>query len=176
MAISKEKKKDIIGEYEEWLGNSKALIITEYTGLTTTDLDRVRRQVRDAGGEFHIVKNTLSKIALESAGYTVQEGFFEGSTAIGFAFDDGPALAKVINDLAKSSDFMTIKGGYLGKDLMQAGQVSALADLPPLPVMRARLMGVIQAPAGQLARLIREPARQLAQVIKAHSEQEAAQA
>ena len=171
MAITKDKKKGIITEYEEWFSKSRAMIITQYTGLTTTDLDRVRRQVREAGGEFHIVKNTLSKIALETAGYPVQKEFFTGSTAVGFAFEDGPALAKVINDLAKTSEFLQIKGGYLGKDLMRADQISALADLPPLPVMRARLLGVIQAPASQLARVIQEPARQLAQVIKARSEQ-----
>ena len=172
MAITKERKNEMVAQYEEWAENSEAMILTEYIGLTTADLDTLRSQAREAGGEFHIVKNSLSKIALESKGYPLKDEFFLETTAIGFAFEDAPAMAKVINDLSKTSDFVKIKGGYLGQELMDAAQVKALAELPPLPVMRARLLGVISAPATQLARIVQEPARQLAQVVKAQAEQE----
>lgn len=174
MAISKERKNELVAQYEEWAGNSEAIILTEYLGLAMSDLDEVRKRSREAGGEFHIVKNTLTKIALESSGFPLQDDFFIGTTAVGFAFEDAPAMAKVIKDLTKSSETVRIKGGYLGKDLMDADQINALADLPPLPVMRARLLGVLSAPASQLARLVQEPGRQLAQVIKARAEQEGA--
>jgi large subunit ribosomal protein L10 len=176
MAITKERKNELVSQYEEWAENSEAIILTEYLGLSMSDLDKVRQQSREAGGEFHIVKNTLTKIALESSGFPLNEEFFVGTTAIGFAFEDAPAMAKVIKDLTKSSDSVKIKGGYLGKDFMDSAQVNALADLPPLPVMRALLLGVLHAPASQLARIIQEPGRKLAQVIKAKAEQESSPA
>jgi large subunit ribosomal protein L10 len=176
LAISKEKKNELVAQYQEWATSSRAFVVTEYTGLTTTNLDEIRRQAREAGGEFHIVKNTLTKLALDSSGYPLPEEFFVGSTAIGYAFEDAPAIAKVLNEFSKSTDFMKIKGGYLGKIYMTPEQVRSLAELPPLPVVRARLLGVLSTPASQLARIIAEPARQVAQVIKAHSDQEGAAA
>jgi large subunit ribosomal protein L10 len=137
------------------------------------EIDELRRRVREAGGEFHIVKNTLAKIAFEGAGYTYPAGFFEGSTAIGFAFQDAPGLVKIITDYARTSDSLKVKGGYLGRDPMSAEQVKSLAELPPLPVMRAQLMGTILAPASQLARVLAEPARQVAAVLKAYADKDA---
>lgn len=174
MAISKDRKKDIVAQYEEWANSSRALFITEYTGMTMKDLDELRRKVREAGGEFHIVKNTLSKLAFTNMGLPVREGFFEGSTAIGFAFEDAPAMAKAMTEFSRGTEFLQVKGGYLGKNPISAEDIKALADLPPLPVVRAQLMGTILAPANQLARILAEPARQLAAVLKAFSEKEAA--
>ena len=75
-------------------GNSKALILAEYNGLTMKDMDDLRSKAREAGGEFHVVKNTLGKLAFEEAGLPLPEDFLEGSTAIGFAFQDAPADGK----------------------------------------------------------------------------------
>jgi large subunit ribosomal protein L10 len=174
LAISKERKREVVTEYTDWAGRSSALILTEYRGLTMKDIDELRRRVREVGGEFHIVKNTLGKIAFEGAGYKLSEGFFEGSTAICFAFQDAPALAKIIVDYARTSESLKVKGGYLGRNPMSAEQVKSLAELPPLPVIRAQLMGTILAPASQLARVLAEPARQVAAVFKAYADKNAA--
>jgi large subunit ribosomal protein L10 len=104
----------------------------------------------------------------------IPENYFGGSTAIGFAFDDAPALAKTLTEYARTSDFLKIKGGCLGIKVMSPEDVKSLADLPPLPVLRARLLGAIQAPAAQLARTLAEPARQIAAVLKAYADREAA--
>jgi len=173
LAISKERKREVVTEYTDWAGRSSALILTEYRGLAMKDIDELRRRVREVGGEFHIVKNTLGKIAFEGAGYTLPEGFFEGSTAISFAFKDAPGLAKVIVDYARSSESFKVKGGYLGRNPMSAEQVKSLAELPPLPVVRSQLMGTILAPASQLARVLAEPARQVATVFKAYADKNA---
>lgn len=175
MAITKEGKVEILDQYNDWLEKSGAVFLTEYTGLNMKEIDELRANIREAGGEFHVIKNTLGKMAFEKAGYSDND-FFVGSTAIGFAFEDAPGVAKVLSDFAKESDFVKIKGGYLGTDLMDAGQVKALAALPPLPVLRAQLLGVLQAPASKLVRTLAEPGRSLAAVIKARSEQEAAAA
>jgi large subunit ribosomal protein L10 len=136
-------------------------------------MDELRQKIRETGGEFHIVKNTLTRIAFEEAGLPLEEDYFKGTSAIGFAFEDAPAVAKALSDFAKSSDFVKIKGGYLGNDTMTPAQITALADLPPLPVMRATLLGTLMAPASNLVRILAEPGRRLAQVMKAYSDQEA---
>ena len=101
------------------------------------------------------------------------EGFFEGSTAIGFAFTDAPALAKAVTEFARTSEFFKVKGGYLHSRPMTPEQVKALAELPPLPVVRAQLLGALNAPASQLVRILSEPGRGLAAVIKSFAEKEA---
>jgi large subunit ribosomal protein L10 len=174
LAISKEKKQEIVNQYGEWLQKSRALVIAEYLGMTVKDMDDLRARIREAGGEFHVVKNTLMKRVLEDGGLELKEADFLGTSAVGFAFEDAPALAKAMTDFAKASAFLKIKAGYLDRRLMNAEEVVALANLPPLPVMRATLLSTILAPASQLVRTLAEPGRQIAAVLKAFSEAEAA--
>lgn len=172
MAITKARKGELVDVYQEWLGKSKAVILTEYLGLTMKDMDALRSKVREAGGEFHVIKNTLGRLAFKEAGYQVPDEFFTGSTAAGFAFEDAPAVAKVLMDFARTAEALKVKGGYMDSRPVSAEQVKALAELPPLPVMRAQLLGTLLAPASQLARLLAEPGRQVAAVLKAFSEKE----
>ena len=174
MAITKEQKKELVKQYGDWLERSESWVIAEYTGMTMKDMDTLRSSVREAGGEFHVVKNTLVKRAFKNAGIDFEEEHFLGSTAIGFAFEDPPALAKAINEFAKESKFLNIKVGYLDKQMMSVAEVKALATLPPPPVMRATLLSTIMAPASQLVRTLAEPGRQVAAVLKAFSEKDAA--
>ncbi|MBP1694088.1 MAG: large subunit ribosomal protein [Chloroflexi bacterium] len=176
MAISKQHKDELVAFYTEQLHRSQALIVTEYSGLNMKQMDELRGKVREAGGEFHIVKNTLGQVAFDSAGLPQPDKLMKGSTAIAFAFQDAPAMAKIISDYARTSDFVKVKGGYLGKNLMSAEDVKALAELPPLPVMRAQLLGILSAPASKLVRTLAEPARQVAAVLKAYAEKDAAPA
>jgi len=174
LAISKQQKREMVAQYSEWLERSGAFVLAEYTGMTMKDMDALRAKVREAGGEFHVVKNTLAKLALKEAEIDYDEKYFLSSTAIGFAFEDPPALAKAISDFEKETDALKIKVGYLDKQMMSAAEVKALADLPPLPVMRATLLSTILAPASQLVRTLAEPGRQVAAVMKAFSERDAA--
>ena len=173
MAKSKQEKEGMLTEYIGWLGKSQAVVLIEYTGLTMKDLDGIRAKAREAGGEFHVVKNTLAKLALEKAGYTVPADFAKKSTAIGFAFTDAPAFAKAITEATKGMEAVKIKGGFMGSELLKAAQVKSLASLPTLPVLRSQLLGVLQAPAAKLVRTLAEPGRSLASVIKAHADQAA---
>lgn len=176
MAISKERKQEILREYSDWIKRSKAVILTQYKGLPMKELDLIRSKMRELGGEFHVVKNTLGALAFKEAGLSIPEKLFEGSTAISFAFDDPPAVAKMMTDYIKGSEFMKIKGGYLDTQVLSEAQVKVLADLPPLPVLRAQLLGVLMAPASRLARTLSEPARQVAAVFKAYTERNSAPA
>ena len=176
MAITKERKNELIDHYSDWVSRSSALVLTQYVGLTMKDIDALRAKVRETGGEFHIIKNTLAKLAFEKAGYKVQKEQFEGSTAIVFAFSDAPAVVKTVTDFARTSEFLKVKGGFLDKNALTPAEVKALADLPPLPVVRAQLLGTLLAPASKLVRTLAEPGRMIAAVIKAHAEPEPAPA
>jgi large subunit ribosomal protein L10 len=176
LAITKERKNELIAQYVEWVKNSRALVLTQYVGLTMKDIDSLRAKVRENGGEFHIIKNTLAKLAFEQAGYSIQADQLEGSTAIVFAFTDAPATVKTVTEFTKNSDFLKIKGGFLDKQALSAEGVRALAELPPLPIVRAQLLGTLLAPASKLVRTLAEPGRMIAAVIQAHAEPEAAPA
>jgi large subunit ribosomal protein L10 len=170
LALSKERKNELVAQYEGWLKEGEAVVLTEYTGLDMPSIDKLRQQVRDAGGEFHVIKNTLARIAFDAAGRQVPDEYFAGSTAIAIAFDDPPGVTKVLVDFGKQAEAIKLKGGYLGAQHMTAEELTALAELPPLPVVRSQLLGVLMEPASRLARLLNEPGRQLAQVIKAYSD------
>lgn len=175
MAFSKEHKTKLIAQYTEWVKQSQGMVALSYNKMSMKEIDTLRSKVRDAGGELHVIKNTLMKLALEEMGVSKTD-VFEGVSLVGFAFHDAPALAKVINDSTAKSEVFAVKGGYLGNEMLNTSQVKALADLPPLPVMRATLLGTILAPATKLVRTIAEPARGLAAVIKAYADTGAAAA
>jgi large subunit ribosomal protein L10 len=170
LALSKERKEETLSEYSDWVKKSQAIILVEYTGAKMKDLDNIRAKVRESGGEFHIVKNTLVRRVFADNGMELPKDYLVKSTAISFAFSDPASTAKALTDATKGSEFVKVKGGFMTGKSLNAAQVKALSDLPPLPVVRAQLLGVLQAPAGKLVRTIAEPARGLAGVIKAFSE------
>jgi large subunit ribosomal protein L10 len=174
LAISKQRKEEVINQYAEWLDKSQAVILVEYTGITMKEFDNIRAKVRESGGEFHVLKNTLAKKAFESREISYPEGIFEKSTAAVFAFGDVAGAAKALSDVTKSIEFVKVKSGFMDKQALSVVQVKSLASMPPLPVVRAQLLGVIQAPAGKLVRTLAEPARQMAAVLKAYSDKNAA--
>ena len=169
MAFTKKQKGDMTAQYEKWLKESQAVFVLNYTKMNMKEIDAFRTKVRESGSEVHLVKNTLFERALEAQGYA-KASFFEGTSLVGFAFNDAPALAKSFADFIKGNETRKIKGGFLGKELITDSQIKALADLPSLPVMRAMLLGVISAPASKLVRTLVEPARSMAAVVKAYSE------
>lgn len=176
MAISRKRKQELVTQYVNWVDESQALFLTEYTGISMKQVDDLRAKVREVGGEFHIVKNTLGEVAFNSAGLELPQSFLQGSSAIVFAFRDAPETAKVLTEFARTTEFVKIKGGYLDRSPISAEEVKALAELPPLPVMRAQLLGIISAPASKLVRTLAEPARQVASVLKAYADQDSAPA
>lgn len=169
MAITRQKKELLTKQYAEWINNSQALILADFQGLKMNELDDLRKKARESGGEFHIIKNTLSKRAFAEQGVQVPEGALTGTTAIAFTEEDAAGLAKVITQYAAKSDFLKIKCGYLNKELLSVEEIKALGELPALPVLRATLLGTILAPASKLARTLAEPARQIAGVLYAYS-------
>jgi len=174
LAFTKAHKAEIKARYENWISQSQAVYVLSFNKMNQKTLDTLRGKIREAGGEIHVVKNTLFKRVLDSKHLTSPKSFMERSNIVAFAHTDPPALAKLLSEATRNSEIIQIKGGYLGAQQINPAQVKSLADLPPLPVVRAALLGMLQAPASQLARTLAEPARSLAGVFKAYSEREPA--
>jgi large subunit ribosomal protein L10 len=168
LAISKQRKSEILDTYSGWLQNSQAVFVIRYTRMNMKAVDALRAKVRDAGGSLHVVKNTMMQMALSKAGIHSKE--LESSLLFGFAPQDPPVLAKTLTEATKGSEQFELLGGFLGTEAISVAQMKALANLPPLPVMRAILLGTLQAPASKLVRTILEPTRQIASVVRAYSE------
>ncbi len=174
MAISKQQKEELVEQYKKWVAESDGLVLTHYHGLSVKAISDLRREIRETGGEFHIIKNTLAKLAFEESGREWKEGVFNGPTALGISYQNPSGLAKVIKDFSKEFGTIEIKSGYLAERLVTVEEIIALAELPSMEEIRAKLLRTIGAPASKLARVLAEPGRQLAAVLKSYSEKEPA--
>ncbi len=176
MAFTKEEKKALVEQYENLLKNSHAVFVMSYSKMSMANINAVRAAAREVGGEIHVVKNTLMKIALKNAGYATDTELFENSSIVAFALSDVPALAKILNKTIKEEGFFALKGGYLEKEFIEPKQITMLAELPTREEVRAQLLALINTPATQLVRTLKEPARSLAAVLKAYTEKQNASA
>ncbi len=150
MAITKERKGELITDYGELLKKSQAVIIATYGGMNMPQFNKVRSQVRGVQAEFHVTKNTLISRTLKDAGYSVPDDWLKGPTAISFCFGDPPAVAKVLGQLSTEIENLKIVGGVVGGQTVDVGGVKDLATLPSLEVLRALIIGTISAQASGL--------------------------
>ncbi len=174
MAISKQKKDELVAQYKDLIDRSDALILTEYTGMTVKDMEDLRVKVREVNGAFYVTKNTLLKLALEEAGATIPDELLNGQVATGFAFAEGPSLAKALVNYAKKQDHLTIRGGILQMETLSVKQIEALAELPSMDELRAQILGLLNAPARDIASVLASGMRQVVNVIDAYSKNEEA--
>ncbi|MFQ5614147.1 MAG: 50S ribosomal protein L10 [Anaerolineae bacterium] len=171
MPISRAKKEELVQEYVDHLQRSQAIIITDFRGLTVNELHALRSKIREAQGGYKVVKNTLAIRALREAGLPVDEELLTGPIAFGFCYDEVPGVAKALTDFAKDYEVFEIKGGLLGDQKLTPQSIKDLAALPPLDVIRAQLLGLLQAPASQLAGVVAGGVRQVVNVVNAYAEQ-----
>lgn len=172
MAISKARKDELVAQYGELVGQSSAIFMADYAGMSVKGLEELRQKVREADGAFHVTKKTLLKYVLEQADKPVPDELMEGQLAAGFAFAQVPTLAKALVDFAKKEDNLTLMGGIFGEDVLSYEQVKALADMPSLPELRAQLLGLISAPAQNLASVVASGVRQVINVVDAYAKSE----
>jgi len=164
------EKKFLTSEYVARLNASPFFIVLGYQGLKVTHLTELRKRLRLAGAEVHVVKNTVFRVAAKEAGVADLEGALTGQVAIVTGQKDISAAAKAVKNFAAEFDKLKLKFGYLNSQRLDEASIIALADLPSIDVLRAKLLGLFNAPATKLATLINTPATQLAQVIKAKAE------
>jgi large subunit ribosomal protein L10 len=150
LAITKKRKKELVSQYIDLIERSQAAILTDYRGLNVAEITALRSQIRDAQGAYHVTKNTLIRLALKQTGVSVPEEWLEGPTAIGFCFENVPAIAKAISGFADESDKLTIKGALLGDQAVGFEKVKALADLPSMEILQAHVLGALASPMSGL--------------------------
>ncbi len=171
MAISRKKKEQLVEKYVDQLKASEAVIISDYRGLTVSQLQELRGKIREAEGSFAVVKNTLARRALAEAELSVPDEMMFGPVGIGFCGNNIPGVAKAFADFAKDHEELGIKGGLMDKKVLSEDDVKSLAKLPSLDVLQAQLLGLINAPASQLVGVVSGGVRQMVNVIHAYSEQ-----
>jgi len=167
MAGPRPEKVAVVEEVRERLDNSGAAILTEYRGLKVGDLATLRRQLRTAGAEYKIFKNTLVRLATAGTDRAALDPFLEGPTAIAFVRDDVGAVAKVLREFGRVHPELVVKGGLLGTKVVDAKGAGALADLPTREVLLSQLAGAIAAPMRQFASLLQAVPRGLAYGLSA---------
>ncbi len=151
------------------------VVVAHYTGLTVAELTELRRRMRKADAGLQVTKNRLARIAIKDTDHATLDGLFRGPTAIALSRDP-VAAAKVATDYAKENEKFVVLGGSLGGQLLDPNGVKALATLPSIEALRAKLLGLIVAPATRIAGILQAPGGQLARVIGAYAnkDQEAA--
>jgi large subunit ribosomal protein L10 len=165
--VARPEKVAAVAEIRERLTESDAAVLTEYRGLKVSELAELRGALRPAGTDFKIFKNTLARRAAEEAGLSELVPMLEGPTAIAFVKGDAVIAAKALRDFGKTNAALVVKGGLLGTDILDAGQVTALADVAPREVLLARLAGGFQAPMVKAAGLFSAFTRNMAYGVKA---------
>ena len=168
MAISKERKAELVEQYLEQLKDSQGIILADYRGLTMSNMEAIRKTMRSSGGKFQVVKNRLMALALQQAELSLPEEWLVGPTAVAFVHDELPPIAKALTDAAKDLETLQIKGGLAGTSVIAAEQVQTIANLPPREVMLAQVLGTINAPASQMAGVIASGIRQVLNVLQAY--------
>lgn len=168
MAISKQRKTELVAQYVEQLKQSQGFILTDYRGISVGDMNDLRRAMRPVGGKFQVVKNRLMLLALKEVEISLPEEWLIGPTAIGWCHDEVPPMAKALRDAAKDLETLHIKGGVMGALVIAVEQVRTIADLPPREVLLAQVLGTINAPASQAAGVIASGIRQVLNVLQAY--------
>jgi large subunit ribosomal protein L10 len=171
--MDRSQKADAVAELNRTFSEVGVVVVTRNLGMTVAQSTNLRNKMRDAGASYKVSKNRLAKIALEGTSYAGIADLLTGPTALATSTDP-VAAAKVAVDFAKTNDKLEIVGGAMGSTVLDAEGIKALASMPSLDELRAKLVGLIQAPAQKLASITQAPAGQLARVFKAYSEKEAA--
>jgi large subunit ribosomal protein L10 len=141
-------------------------IVTEYRGLSVAQMTRLRREIRNASGEYQVIKNTLVRWALQDTAYDALNRLLDGPNGWVFAYDDPVMLSKALVKFADDNDKLAIKGGIFEGQFMEPAKVKVLAQMPSKPELQAKLLALIQAPATQLVRLVQEPGAQMVRLLE----------
>jgi large subunit ribosomal protein L10 len=172
--LSRVQKENEVAALRDRFGRATSVFVADYRGLDVGSVDALRRELRQKGEgayEYRVTKNTLLRLAVEGSTAEPLREHFEGPTALAFSFGDPVGLAKVLVDYAKDHEVFELRGGLVeGRPVGQA-EIATLATLPGLDELRAKLIGLLQAPATKLAGVLQAPAGQLARLAAARQHQ-----
>jgi large subunit ribosomal protein L10 len=169
--MDRAQKAELVDDLKQVFNETSVVVVTRNLGMTVAQSTALRIRMRDAGASYKVSKNRLALIALEGTQYAGISTLLSGPTALATSADP-VAAAKVAVDFAKTTDRFEIVGGAMGDTILDLSGVKALAELPSLDELRARIVGLIQAPATKIARTISEPGAMLARVFGAYAAKE----
>ncbi len=171
--MDRSQKAESVASLNAVFSEAGVVVITRNLGMTVGQSTALRTKVRDAGAAFKVAKNRLAKLAIQDTNYVGIGDLLTGPTAIATSVDP-IAAAKAVVDFAKTNDKLEIVGGAMGSQVLNAEGIKALASLPSLDELRAKVIGLVQAPATKLAQLTTAPAAKLARVFGAYAVKDAA--
>lgn len=163
-------KEAFVAQLKDSLSGTKSIVVTHFNGLNVGDMNELRNRMREAGAQFRVTKNRLTKLALVGTPYAGIADLFVGPTAIAFS-EDLVAPAKVAVEFSKQNENLVVLGGALGEERLDAAGVKTLAALPSLDELRAKIAALVNAPATRIAGVLQAPAGQLARVFGAYGSQ-----
>ena len=166
--MDRAEKKELVATLSEVFKTTNVVVVAHYSGLTVAQMQNLRKQMKQAGAQVKVAKNRLAKIALDGTDVASIAPLMKGPTLIAYS-GDPIAAPKVAVDFAKANEKFVILGGAMGKTALNSDAVKALASLPSLDELRAKLVGLIQAPATKLAQLANAPAAKVARVVQAYA-------
>ena len=171
--MDRSQKADLVDQLKNVFTETSVVVVTRNHGLSVDQSTDLRLKMRDAGAQFKVAKNRLALIALDGTRYQPIGDLLKGPTALATSTDP-VAAAKVAVEFAKSNDKFEIVGGAMGDTVLDVDGIKALAALPSLDELRAKIVGLIQAPASKIARTVNEPGAQLARIFSAYAAKDAA--
>jgi large subunit ribosomal protein L10 len=166
--LDRAAKSELVASLGEIFKSTQVVVVAHYSGLTVSQMQTLRRQMKQAGASVKVAKNRLAKIALEGSDVASIAPLLKGPTLIAFS-GDPVAAPKVAVDFAKAHERFVILGGAMGKTALDMNGVRALASLPSLVELRAKLVGLVQAPATKIAQVVTAPAAKVARVVQAYA-------
>ncbi len=166
--VDRAAKKELVTQLNGVFKTSNVVVVAHYAGLTVAQMQTLRKQARAAGASVKVAKNRLAKIALEGTDVASVAPLLKGPTVIAYS-GDPVAAPKVTTDFAKANDKFVILGGAMGKTALNPDGIKALAALPSLDELRAKIVGLLQAPATKIAQVINAPAAKVARVVQAYA-------
>ena len=169
--MKKQEKAELVEELGEKLKKAQVAVLTSYRGLTVAQTNRFRSELRGAGGECKVTKNTLARRAVVDTPYAGSERWLDGQTALVIGYEDAIAVTKIVAKWAETeAEKFSIKGGVFEGEMLEPQAVIALSKTPSKEALRAQLLGVLQAPAGKLVRLLAEPGAQFARLMNSRKD------
>ena len=166
--MERAAKKDAVDALNGLFKATSVAVVAHYSGLTVAQMQKLRMQMKQAGASVKVSKNRLAKIALEGTDVVAIGSLLKGPTVIAYSSDPVGA-SKVASDFAKAHEKFVILGGAMGKTVLDPNGVKALASLPSLDELRAKIIGLIQGPATKIAQVVQAPAAKMARVVQAYA-------
>jgi len=171
--MDRAQKPLVVAELSRTFEEAGVVVVTRNLGLTVAQSMALRNKMREAGASYKVTKNSLTKIAAKGSAYEGISDMLTGPIALASSVDP-VAAAKVVAEFAKTTDKLEIVGGSMGSNVLDVAGVQALATLPSLDELRAKIVGLVQAPATKIVQIVQAPAGQIARVLSAHAEKAAA--